>query len=283
MTIQSYEIRALDDFGGRIHWIPSDLGAWCPADSVRRLEKECADLRAENARLSAPSAQPDNAAVDRFAAAMKEKLRISREEKGRDGWQTCSPEYLATLLVGHLKKGDPVDIANFCMMLHQTGAHHTILAAAVEVHFCPLILDGKNELDVHEAELAELKEWHYSDQELAIKILSYLGFSQEPSKEPYADRRRDHIAEMICRNCEPLRKELATLKEGHDYKGVLFALCASLSLQDTIGDVWEDTVEALKRAGLDAEKLDRIDEFQDILKIMPKPVMSLYGPVDEEE
>ena len=73
--------------------------------------------------------------------------------------------------------------------------------------------------DIHEAEigalkteLAALKEWRYSDQELAIKILSYLGFSQEPSKEPYADRRRDHIAEMICQNFEPLRKELAALK-----------------------------------------------------------------------
>ena len=107
MTIQSYEIRALDDFGGRIHWIPSDLGAWCPADSVRRLEADMEALRAE---------------------------------------------------------------------------------------------------------LAALKEWRYSDQELAIKILSYLGFSQESSKEPYADRRRDHIAEMICQNCEPLKTELAALK-----------------------------------------------------------------------
>ena len=73
--------------------------------------------------------------------------------------------------------------------------------------------------DIHEAEigalkteLAALKEWRYSDQELAIKILSYLGFSQESSKEPYADRRRDHIAEMICQNCEPLKTELAALK-----------------------------------------------------------------------
>ena len=54
MTIQSYEIRALDDFGGRIHWIPSDLGAWCPADSVRRLEADMETLKAEVAALKAP-------------------------------------------------------------------------------------------------------------------------------------------------------------------------------------------------------------------------------------
>ena len=54
MTIQSYEIRALDDFGGRIHWIPSDLGAWCPADSVRRLEADMETLKAELAAQKAP-------------------------------------------------------------------------------------------------------------------------------------------------------------------------------------------------------------------------------------
>lgn len=58
----------------------------------------------------------------------------------------------------------------------------------------------EQERDALKAELAALKEWCYSDQELAIKILSYLGFSQSPSKEPYADRRRDRIAEMICQS-----------------------------------------------------------------------------------
>ena len=122
MTIQSYEIRALDDFGGRIHWMPSDIGAWCPADSVRRLETDM----------------------------------------------------------------------------------------------------------------------------------------------------------------EALRAELAALKEGPDYKGVLFALCASLSLEDTIGDVWEDVIEALDQAGICAD-IGSMDGFQDVLKIMPKPVMTLYGPIEEDE
>lgn len=62
---------------------------------------------------------PDNAAVDKFSAMMKEKLRKSRE-KGRGGWDNpaeCSVARLARLLVEHVKKGDPVDIANFAMMI----------------------------------------------------------------------------------------------------------------------------------------------------------------------
>jgi hypothetical protein len=62
---------------------------------------------------------PDDAAVDRFAAAMKAKLAKKREE-GRGGWDDpaqCKVEDLARMLVDHLPKGDPVDVANFCMML----------------------------------------------------------------------------------------------------------------------------------------------------------------------
>ncbi len=64
---------------------------------------------------------PDDAAVDRFAAAMKSKLARKRDE-GRGGWDDpaqCTVEYLAELLISHLPKGDPVDIGNFSMMLHQ--------------------------------------------------------------------------------------------------------------------------------------------------------------------
>lgn len=67
---------------------------------------------------------PDDIAVDRFATSMKEKLRLSREVKGRGGWQDknqCSREYLSELLLHHVYKGDPVDVANLAMMLHQRG------------------------------------------------------------------------------------------------------------------------------------------------------------------
>ncbi len=64
-------------------------------------------------------AETDDMAVDRFAAAMKEKLRLARE-KGRSGWQQMTAEAITLALMDHLLKGDPVDIANFAMFLHQT-------------------------------------------------------------------------------------------------------------------------------------------------------------------
>lgn len=66
---------------------------------------------------------PDDAAVDRFAAAMKAKLASARA-KGRSGWEDkaqCQQESLALDLRKHVHKGDPVDVANFAMMLHQRG------------------------------------------------------------------------------------------------------------------------------------------------------------------
>lgn len=64
--------------------------------------------------------QPDDAAVDRFAAAMKAKLNKKRQE-GRGGWQTMTAEQLSALLHEHVCKCDPVDVANLAMMLHQNG------------------------------------------------------------------------------------------------------------------------------------------------------------------
>lgn len=63
----------------------------------------------------------DDIAIDRFATAMKSKMAKKRKE-GRHGWQSCHIERLQSMLAGHLHKGDPVDVANFCMMLHHLGA-----------------------------------------------------------------------------------------------------------------------------------------------------------------
>lgn len=73
--------------------------------------------------LALEEAHADDVAVDRFAVAMKEKLAKKRAE-GRGGWENkdeCSAEYLSYLLIQHIWKGDPVDIANLAMMLHQRG------------------------------------------------------------------------------------------------------------------------------------------------------------------
>jgi len=69
------------------------------------------------------TSHPDSVAVDRFASEMKVKLAQKRAE-GRGGWQhkeSCSGDFLSQLLREHVEKGDPIDVANFCMMLHQRG------------------------------------------------------------------------------------------------------------------------------------------------------------------
>jgi len=54
--------------------------------------------------------------VDLFAKEMKAKLENARA-KGRGGWQDCDPTDLSRMLREHVEKGDPRDVANFCMFL----------------------------------------------------------------------------------------------------------------------------------------------------------------------
>ena len=65
---------------------------------------------------------PETAAlVCRFAAAMAEKLYVS-QQKGRTGWD--SPNWMnecRAMLLDHLEKGDPRDVANFCAFLWHHG------------------------------------------------------------------------------------------------------------------------------------------------------------------
>ncbi|MPS35040.1 MAG: hypothetical protein E2593_07065 [Stenotrophomonas sp.] len=66
---------------------------------------------------------PDDLSVDAFAAAMKAKLADARA-KGRGGWNGDEPgmqQRLSDMLRTHVEKGDPRDVANFCMFLHQRG------------------------------------------------------------------------------------------------------------------------------------------------------------------
>lgn len=76
-----------------------------------------------SALVATPPAEqhPDDIAVDRFAASMKEKLKWEREQRNRSGWQAMSAADLSRILYEHLPKGDPVDVANLSMMLHQNG------------------------------------------------------------------------------------------------------------------------------------------------------------------
>ena len=84
----------------------------------------CPDCR-ETCQVSYPPKtdtppHPDDEAVDRFAQAMKQKLAQARE-KGRSGWQQMKPDDISTMLYEHVEKGDPRDVANFCMFLWSLG------------------------------------------------------------------------------------------------------------------------------------------------------------------
>lgn len=81
------------------------------------------DLRKMVELMDRTEQHPDDLAVDRFAAAMKAKLAKKRDE-GRGGWEDkehCSNAFLSRLLVEHVQKGDPVDVGNLAMMIHQRG------------------------------------------------------------------------------------------------------------------------------------------------------------------
>lgn len=62
----------------------------------------------------------DNEAVDKLAQAMKDKLAEKREQ-GYHGWETCKHGDLVQLLINHVDKGDPIDVANFCAFLFARG------------------------------------------------------------------------------------------------------------------------------------------------------------------
>lgn len=60
----------------------------------------------------------DDLAVDKFAARMKWKLARARQ-RGRSGWEdrAWTPEQVSEALREHVDKGDPTDVANYCMFL----------------------------------------------------------------------------------------------------------------------------------------------------------------------
>ena len=82
----------------------------------------------------------DDEAVDQFARLMREKMAVSRA-KGRHGWddpEQCDTEDLVAMMVEHITKGDVIDIANFCMMLHWRGATADMIRAACGDYFAPI-------------------------------------------------------------------------------------------------------------------------------------------------
>lgn len=79
----------------------------------------------------------DDLAVNALAAAMKAKLAAKRAQ-GYGKWsdkRLCTGEHLSQLLRKHVGKGNPVDVANFAMMLHHRGEtitpDHTVTSEAM--------------------------------------------------------------------------------------------------------------------------------------------------------
>lgn len=70
------------------------------------------------------SKHADDAAIDRFTVRMKDKMALGRA-CGRGGWNDpldCSTATLSELLHAQVAKGDPVDLANYAMMLSERGS-----------------------------------------------------------------------------------------------------------------------------------------------------------------
>lgn len=116
--------------------IVAGLTAFCGStpdiDLSSRLKNDAADyILAQSGlfALATPATggtdqHADDIAVDRFAVRMKAKLAAARA-KGRGGWNDpaqCSPPILSEMLHGHVAKGDPIDVANFAMMIEHYGA-----------------------------------------------------------------------------------------------------------------------------------------------------------------
>lgn len=101
-------------------WV--DGGTFATVEAAKAAAQADFERRIRSALSAVPETlHPDDLAVDRFAVAMKAKLAKKRDE-GRGGWDDkaeCSADFLSRLLRDHVRKGDPLDVGNLAMMLHQ--------------------------------------------------------------------------------------------------------------------------------------------------------------------
>lgn len=101
------------DYGSATHWFTeTQMQAYARA-LLARYGQPAASAEPVNTHT-------DDDAVDQFAVVMKAKLAQARA-KGRSGWHECAPAALSAMLREHVEKGDPRDVANFCMFLWSLG------------------------------------------------------------------------------------------------------------------------------------------------------------------
>ena len=104
-------------FAGEFGWASGYSCCHATPENYERLQATFTDIDFEQ-----PPTQEDidNEAVDKLAQAMKSKLAKKREQ-GYHGWATCKHGDLVQLLINHVDKGDPIDVANFCAFLFARG------------------------------------------------------------------------------------------------------------------------------------------------------------------
>ena len=108
-------------FAGEFGWASGYSCCHATPENYERLQATFPDIEFEH-----PPTQEDidNEAVDKLAQAMKSKLAKKREQ-GYHGWETCKHGDLVQLLINHVDKGDPIDVANFCAFLFARGEQLT--------------------------------------------------------------------------------------------------------------------------------------------------------------
>ena len=108
-------------FAGEFGWASGYSCCHATPENYERLQATFTDIDFEQ-----PPTQEDidNEAVDKLAQAMKNKLAKKREQ-GYHGWETCKHGDLVQLLINHVDKGDPIDVANFCAFLFARGEQLT--------------------------------------------------------------------------------------------------------------------------------------------------------------
>ena len=104
-------------FAGEFGWASGYSCCHANQENYERSQATFPDIEFEH-----PPTQEDidNEAVDKLAQAMKNKLAKKREQ-GYKGWETCKHGDLVQLLINHVDKGDPIDVANFCAFLFARG------------------------------------------------------------------------------------------------------------------------------------------------------------------
>lgn len=123
--------------------------------------------------------------VQQFAEAMKAKMHEKAME-GYGGWEQADVGFLAKLLVDHIPKGDPVDIANFAMMLfHREGGAEALRRASVPPN------DRLRELEEHIERMAcwrEASDVLSGVRELRDQILERRQSSTKTAVQSVCDR-----------------------------------------------------------------------------------------------